>query len=81
MTMDVSVSACDRLYFVSDGLYEVAAHSGELWGQERLVETVRTLGFRPLTEVVSLTVMQAMQWLGHEQLADDAAFIGLEMCL
>ncbi|MBY0247114.1 MAG: SpoIIE family protein phosphatase [Nitrospiraceae bacterium] len=78
-TMDVSVSPGDRLYLVSDGLYEVAAHSGELWGRERLVESVRALGFRPLTEVVNLTVTQAMQWLGHEQFADDAALIGIEL--
>lgn len=80
-TMDVSVSAGDRLYFVSDGLYEVAAPSGELWGQERLVETVRTLGFRPLTEVVNLTVAQAVQWLERDQFADDAALVGIELTM
>ncbi|MDX2251678.1 MAG: SpoIIE family protein phosphatase [Nitrospira sp.] len=80
-TIDVSLSPGDRLYFVSDGLYEVAAPSGELWGPERLVETVRTLGFRPLTEVVSLTVAQAMQWLERDQFADDAALIGIELAV
>jgi sigma-B regulation protein RsbU (phosphoserine phosphatase) len=64
---------------LSDGLYEVPASNGELWGQDRLEQTVRTFGHRPLTEVVSGTIAEAIRWQGHEHFPDDVALMGVEL--
>lgn len=78
-TVDIPVTAGDRLYLLSDGLYEVPAPTGELWGQARLEEHVRELGRRPLTEVIPRTIDEAARWLGHDRFPDDVAMMGLEM--
>ncbi len=69
----------DRLYLLSDGLYEVPASNGELWGQDRLEKTIRTFGHRPLAEVVSGTIAEAIRWQGHEHFPDDVAMMGVEL--
>lgn len=74
----LSIEPGDRLYLLSDGLYEVPDATGDLWGQDRLEEVVRTLGRRPLSEVLSGAVNEAVRWLGHEQFPDDVAVMGVE---
>lgn len=78
-TETLSVEAGDRLYLLSDGLYEVPNSAGELWGQDRLGQTVRTLAHRPLADVLSGTVAEAIRWLGHDQFPDDVAVMGLDI--
>ncbi len=73
------IEPSDRLYLLSDGLYEVPDSAGNLWGQERLEQIVRTLGHRPLTEVLSRTLKEAVRWLGHEQFPDDVAVMAVEL--
>ncbi|MBL8074393.1 MAG: fused response regulator/phosphatase [Nitrospira sp.] len=75
----LSVEPGDRLYVLSDGLYEVPDSTGNLWGQDRLEQLIRTLGHRPLTEVLSGAVTEAVRWLGHEQFPDDVAVMALEL--
>jgi sigma-B regulation protein RsbU (phosphoserine phosphatase) len=79
VTEVLSVQPGDRLYVLSDGLYEVPDSTGTLWGQERLEQLVRTLGSRPLTEVLADAVNEAIQWLGHEQFPDDVAVMAVEL--
>ena len=74
----IAIEPGDRLYLLSDGLYEVPDATGNLWGQDRLEEVVRTLGCRPLSEVVSDAVNEEVRWLGHEQFPDDVAVMGVE---
>ena len=78
-TVDISVSPGDRLYFFSDGLYEIPSPTGDLWGQTRLEQAVRELGHRPLAEVITRTVDMATRWLGHDRFPDDVALMGLEI--
>ncbi|OQW33613.1 MAG: hypothetical protein A4E19_04310 [Nitrospira sp. SG-bin1] len=78
-TEELSVEPGDRLYLLSDGLYEVPDSNGELWGQDRLEETVRTFGQRPVTEVVSATIAEAVRWQGHEHFPDDVALMAIEL--
>ncbi|MGE3976835.1 MAG: PP2C family protein-serine/threonine phosphatase [Nitrospira sp.] len=78
---ELSVALGDRLYLLSDGLYEVPDPTGELWGQVRLDETIRRFGDRPLAEVVSGTIAEAIRWQGHEQFPDDVALMGLEIAV
>ncbi|MBI3356331.1 MAG: SpoIIE family protein phosphatase [Nitrospirae bacterium] len=78
-TMEIPVAPGDRLYLLSDGLYEVPAPTGELWGQTRLEEIVRELGCRPLTEVIPRAIDEAIRWLGHDRFPDDVAVMGFEI--
>ncbi|MBS0168473.1 MAG: fused response regulator/phosphatase [Nitrospira sp.] len=75
----LSIEQGDRLYVLSDGLYEVPDATGNLWGQERLEEIVRTLGPRPLREVLASVLNEAVRWLGHEQFPDDVAVMAVEL--
>ena len=78
-TTDVAITSGDRLYLLSDGLYEVSNSNGELWGQNRLEKTIRRFGIRPLTEAASGAVAEAIRWQGHEQFPDDVALMGVEV--
>ncbi len=79
VTETCSVEPGDRLYLLSDGLYEVPNSNGNLWGQDRLEQTVRTLGRRPMTEVMSGMLAEVVRWLGHDQFPDDVAVMGVEI--
>lgn len=78
-TVDLALSAGDRLYLLSDGLYEVPNAAGDLWGQNRLEEAIRRFGASRLTDVVSGAVAEAIAWQGHEQFPDDVALMGVEV--
>lgn len=69
----------DRLYVLSDGLYEVPDSIGNLWGQDRLEQFVRMHGHCPLPEVLSGALDEAVRWLGHEQFPDDVAVMAVEI--
>jgi sigma-B regulation protein RsbU (phosphoserine phosphatase) len=77
--LSVPVAPGDRLYLFSDGVYEVPAPSGEMWGQERFARTMMELGRLPMAETIARTVERAAQWLGHDQFPDDVAVMGIEL--
>jgi sigma-B regulation protein RsbU (phosphoserine phosphatase) len=79
LTDELPFGPGDRLYVLSDGLYEVPNANGELWGQERLEKTVRLFGRRTPTEVVSDTIAEAIRWQGHEHFPDDVALMVVEL--
>lgn len=79
LTDKIPMGEGDRLYLLSDGLYEVPDSNGELWGQDRLEQTVRMFGHRPLSEIMSGTIAEAVQWQGHEHFPDDVAMMGIEL--
>lgn len=79
VTATIPVAPGDRLYLLSDGLYEVPAASGELWGQGRLETTIRALDGLPLKTVVAETIAEAVRWQGHEHFPDDVALMGIEI--
>jgi sigma-B regulation protein RsbU (phosphoserine phosphatase) len=78
-TVDLPMTPGDRLYLLSDGLYEVAAPTGDLWGQARLEATIRELGQRSMAEVIPRTIDEATRWLGHGHFSDDVALMGVEI--
>jgi sigma-B regulation protein RsbU (phosphoserine phosphatase) len=80
-SVELAVEPGDRLYLLSDGLYEVPGSTGELWGKDRLEKMIRTLGHRPMSEVVSATIAEAVRWQGHEQFPDDVALMGVEIAI
>jgi len=69
----------DRLYVFSDGLYEAPGETGSLWGQDRLIETVRRMNRAPLQEVIDAVVAAAMRWQNSEHFRDDVAVMGIEL--
>lgn len=78
VTATLPIAPGDRLYLLSDGLYEAPSASGELWGQGRLETTIRALGRQPLETVIAETIAEAVRWQGHEQFPDDVALMGVE---
>lgn len=81
VTATLPLAPGDRVYLLSDGLYEFPAASGELWGQGRLETTIQALGQQPLETVITETIAEAVRWQGHEQFPDDVALMGLELTL
>lgn len=79
VTATLPIEQGDRLYVLSDGLYEFPAADGELWGQDRLETTIRTLGRQSLETVIAETIAEAVRWQGHEQFPDDVALMGVEI--
>ncbi len=79
LTEELEIEQGDRLYVLSDGLYEVPASNGELWGQDRLEKTVRAFGDCSLSEVVAGTIAESVRWQGHEHFPDDVALMGIEL--
>jgi sigma-B regulation protein RsbU (phosphoserine phosphatase) len=69
----------DRLYLLSDGLYEVPGSTGELWGQKRLAAVVAAGATRPLGAVLSQAIDEGARWGGHECFPDDVAMMGIEL--
>jgi sigma-B regulation protein RsbU (phosphoserine phosphatase) len=77
--LPVSFSSGDRLYLFSDGVYEVSASSGEIWGAERFAQTVVEFGQFPISEVIARTIASAARWLGRDEFPDDVAVVGIEL--
>jgi sigma-B regulation protein RsbU (phosphoserine phosphatase) len=69
----------DRLYLLSDGIYEAPSPAGELWGRTRLQDTLQDCGDVPLERSVERTIAAARQWLGGHIFPDDVALLGLEL--
>ena len=71
----------DRLYVLSDGLYEIPSPTGELWGQARMAAAMCNQGQRPMNEVLSRTIDEAVSWHGQDYFPDDVAVMGVELTL
>lgn len=69
----------DRLYLLSDGIYEVPSPSGELWGRTRLQHTLEANRRFSLEHAIGKTMATARQWLGGTVFPDDVALVGLEV--
>lgn len=79
VTATLPIESGDRVYLLSDGLYEFPDANGELWGQERLETTIRALAQQPLETVIAGTIAEAVRAQGHEQFPDDVALMGVEI--
>lgn len=69
----------DRLYLLSDGIYEAPSATGELWGRARLQNTLEAKRSRTLENSINETITTARQWLGSDTFPDDVALLGLEV--
>ncbi len=69
----------DRLYLLSDGIYEVPSPTGELWGRPRLQTTLEAHRNHSLGQSIAETMAAARQWLTGDTFPDDVALLGLEV--
>jgi len=75
----VSCKAGDRLYFYTDGIFEVADRNGEEFGQQRLCDVLANAADQPLDESLRCIVRAVKAWAEGEPFADDVSLIGVEV--
>ena len=75
----VSFKTGDRLYFYTDGIFEVTDRDGEEFGQQRLRETLEQASNQPLNESLNRLVRAAKAWGDDELFDDDVSLIGVEI--
>ena len=69
----------DRLYLLSDGIYEAPSPTGELWGRDRLQATLESHRTHTLAHSIGDTMTTARQWLEGDIFPDDVALLGVEV--
>jgi sigma-B regulation protein RsbU (phosphoserine phosphatase) len=74
----VVLKPADRLFLLSDGIYEVPSPSGELWGRERFLEMIDAGQHRSISATIASCFSAARSWQQAQQFPDDAAVVGLE---
>lgn len=76
---DVTLKPADRLFLLSDGIYEVPAPSGELWGRERFQGAIDAGRQTSLSTTIASCFSAARSWQQAHQFPDDAAVVGIEV--
>jgi sigma-B regulation protein RsbU (phosphoserine phosphatase) len=69
----------DRLFLLSDGIYEVPSSSGEVWGRGRFQEVVDEGKQISISATIASCFSAARSWQQAQHFPDDAAVVGLEM--
>ena len=69
----------DRLFLLSDGIYEVPSSSGELWGRERFQEVIDAGRQTSLSATIASSFSAARGWQQTQHFPDDAAVVGIEL--
>lgn len=67
----------DRLYIWSDGIHEAASHTGELYGEQRLMKLFEA-NSDPRTRFKDI-IMAVNAFIGAEEAADDISLIEVEI--
>ena len=75
----ISLKPEDRLFLLSDGIYEVSSPSGEIWGRERFQEAIDAGRQRSLSATIASCFSAARSWQQAEHFPDDAAVVGFEL--
>ena len=75
----MSLKPEDRLFLLSDGIYEVSSPSGEIWGRERFQEAIDAGRPRSLSATIASCFSAARSWQQAEHFPDDAAVVGFEL--
>jgi sigma-B regulation protein RsbU (phosphoserine phosphatase) len=69
----------DRLFLMSDGIYEVPSPTGELWGRKRFQEVIDAGKETSLSVTIASCFSAARGWQQAQQFPDDAAVLGIEL--
>jgi sigma-B regulation protein RsbU (phosphoserine phosphatase) len=75
----ITLQPADRLFLLSDGIYEAPSPAGEPWGRWRFQEAVEAQKRSPLAKTISHCFTEARRWQEQSDFADDAAVVGLEL--
>ncbi|MBA5871819.1 MAG: SpoIIE family protein phosphatase [Nitrospira sp. CR2.1] len=78
-SVSTQLQPLDRLYLLSDGIYEAPSSTGELWGRDRLQATLEAHHGSTLVQSITETMATAHHWLGGDIFPDDVALLGLEI--
>lgn len=78
-SVSTQLQPLDRLYLLSDGIYEAPSTTGELWGRARLQATLEEHHASTLVHSIAETMATAHHWLGGDIFPDDVALLGLEI--
>lgn len=73
------VSANDRLYIFSDGVYEIENDDGTLWGFDAFVETLKLRHNQgEHANILSTVLRSAQQFCGQDTLEDDFSILEIQ---
>jgi len=75
----ITLQQADRLFLLSDGIYEAPSPAGELWGRGRIQHAIETQKRSPLAATISHCFTEARRWQEQYDFVDDAAVVGLEL--
>ena len=75
----VSLKPADRLFLLSDGIYEVPSPSGNMWGRERFQAVVDAGKRTSLSATIASCYSAARDWQQAQHFPDDAAVVGIEL--
>lgn len=67
----------DRLYFYTDGIFEISNQIGEEFGSDRLREAAEQTSLKPLAESLQLIREAARDWSDGSPFDDDVSLIGV----
>jgi sigma-B regulation protein RsbU (phosphoserine phosphatase) len=73
------LKSADRLFLLSDGIYEVPSPSGELWGRERFQWVIDEGKQTSLSATIASCFSAARGWQQAQHFSDDAAVVGIEL--
>lgn len=75
---EVTIQPGDRLYLLTDGIYEVMNRGDDIWGQDRLRQTLEGLATRSMTYSLDSVIQQSRSWQEKPTFGDDVALVGVE---
>lgn len=78
-TFEQSMDAGDLVMLFTDGLFEVAGPSGELFGEKRLLETAQRGLLLPTNGLFDALLAEVRQFSHPRELADDICLVGMEV--
>ncbi len=79
VSQQCTLSAGDRLYMFSDGIYEVMSRDEQLWGTEGLSTACESVHGKPLSKALNWIIQQSQAWQKDELFGDDVALVGVEI--
>ncbi len=77
----ITLRPADRLFLLSDGIYEAPSPTGEPWGRWRFQQAVEAQQHVPLATTIARCFTEARRWQAQSDFSDDAAVVGVELGL
>jgi sigma-B regulation protein RsbU (phosphoserine phosphatase) len=77
-TIHTQLCPGDRLLLYSDGVVECANPAGVLFGDERLMNYLRSARAKPLSQILAGLESEMEQWRGSGEFDDDVSLLALE---